>query len=384
MCSSSSGFPPPPPQLSPPRLLQMMLSTQPGGAETFFEKLGLAFAEAGVPQCLVIEPNAERERLFAKYPHVEVVPIRFGGWREWKARRVLKATFGRFAPDAALTWMNRASRRAPRGCCPIVGRLGGYYKIGYYRRCDHLVGITPDLVAHIRASGWPENASSLIPNFGETPPMDGDAGRAREDLRREFGIGPEDTVLLALGRLHPAKAHDTLIRAMAEVPGTILLLAGEGPLEADLRELARGLGLADRVRFLGWRRDVGALFGACDISVFPSRYEPNGNVVMESWAHRRPLVASRAKGPDWLVDDGVNGLLFDIDSVPQLRDRLVQLGSDPELCARLVRNGEEKWRRGFSREAVVGQYLELFASLARRNNNRKGGGEGRDVPGIRF
>jgi len=336
-----------------------MLSTQSGGAETFFEKLSIALAEANVPQCLVIEPNAERAGLFASYPHVEVVQIKFGGLTEYLARRSLRSVFKAYAPDVALTWMNRASRRAPTGFCPVVGRLGGYYKLKHYRNCKHLVGITPDLVEHIIKNGWPQSRVSLIPNFGETP-----AAKSLSDsasLRKELGIRDEQTVLLALGRLHEVKAHDVLIKAMSEVEGTTLLLAGEGPLRASLEALVAELGLSKRVHFLGWRRDVARLFEACDISVFPSRYEPNGTVVMESWAHGKPLVASRAKGPEWLVDDGINGLLFDIDSVEQLASLIKQLHSDASLGERLVVAGREKWCQSFSMEAIVGQYLDLFS-----------------------
>ena len=352
------------------RLLQMMLSTQSGGAETFFEKLALAFAEAGVRQCLVMEPDGERERLFRGLSGVEVVPVAFGGLREWGARRALRAVFREFRPDVCLTWMNRASRRAPRGFCPVVGRLGGYYKLKHYRRCDHLVGITPDIVAHIKSGGWPEEAVSLIPNFGEVADAPGDSGETRESVRDALGAGSDRTVLLALGRLHGVKAHDTLIRALArQGPEVVLWIAGEGPLREELERLAESLGVADRVRFLGWRRDVGRLFAGCDISVFPSRYEPNGTVVMESWAQGKPLIASRAKGPEWLVDDGVNGLLFEIDAVDELAEKLDLLVGDAALRARLVENGLAKWREGFSKEAVVGRYLELFGRLEAREQS---------------
>jgi glycosyltransferase involved in cell wall biosynthesis len=343
----------------------MMLSTQLGGAENFFEKLSLAFADAGVPQCLVIEPNEARVKLYADYPHVELVQIRFGGLREFSAQRELRRVFKRFEPDVVLTWMNRASRRAPACVCPVIGRLGGYYKLKNYKNCDQLIGITPDLVDHIISGGWEDERTSLIPNFGETSqlPIGGADGAA---LRESLGIPASDSVLLALGRLHEVKAHDTLIRALANVRDASLLLAGVGPLESDLRALAADLGVTERIHFLGWRRDVARLFDACDISVFPSRYEPNGTVVMESWAHQRPLIASRAKGPEWLVDDGQNGLLFDIDSVDQLTEKVELLQRDAELRNSLVANGISKWSAGFSKDAVVRQYLDLFDVLRAR------------------
>jgi len=346
-----------------PRLLQMMLSTQQGGAETFFEKLALAFADFGIPQCLVIEPDVEREALFADYSNVEVVPIRFGGLTEWSARARLKRAFGGFSPDVALTWMNRASRRVPRGYCPVVGRLGGYYGLKYYRNCDYLIGITTDLVGHIRGNGWPESRSRLIPNFGEAAATVGDPAAARRRIRAELEVSADATLLLALGRLHEVKAHNVLIEALGRLKGAELMIAGEGPLEAELRALAERLHISERVHFLGWRRDIGDLFAACDLSVFPSRYEPNGTVVMESWAHGKPLVAARSKGPEWLIDDGENGLLFPIDDVTACATAIQRLIDDTELAERLVEGGRIKWQRSFSREAIVRQYLELFEQL---------------------
>jgi glycosyltransferase involved in cell wall biosynthesis len=153
---------------------------------------------------------------------------------------------------------------------------------------------------------------------------------------------------------------------MSQVPRTQLLLAGEGPLRRRLESLAGELGLAGRVHFLGWRRDIARLFEASDISVFPSRYEPNGTVVMESWAHQKPLIASRSKGPQWLVDDGQNGLLFDVDAVDQLAEKIRLLQSDGALRRRLIEGGQQKWATSFSRDAVVGQYVRLFQRLTRK------------------
>jgi glycosyltransferase involved in cell wall biosynthesis len=348
---------------SNPRLLQMMLSTQPGGAETFFEKLCFGFAEAGVPQCVVIEPNKEREALLAGFSGVEVFPIHFGGLTEVFAKRQLRSVFKQYQPDVALTWMNRASRRVPSGCCPVVGRLGGYYGMKYYKNCDHLVGITPDLVEHIKTGGRSTGDVSLIPNFGEVSGRVANPSEVRQAMRGALGLTDQQTVLLALGRLHEVKAHDTLIRALARMDSAVLLLAGEGPLEAELRALTESLNVSSRVHFLGWRRDIEALFATCDISVFPSRYEPNGTVVMESWAQQRPLVASRAKGPDWLVDDGVNGLLFEIDSVDELVACVEKVMTDSELAQKLVVNGGLKFKQGFTRKFIVEQYLKLFAEL---------------------
>lgn len=361
---------PDPTRKDPPKLLQMMLSTQPGGAETFFEKLGLAFAEAGVPQCLIVEPSEDRERLFAPYPHVDVVPIRFGGLREPLARRRLRNAVRRFRPDVALTWMNRASRRAPRVDFPVIARLGGYYDLKYYRRCDAFVGITPDIVRHIRESRTEPARVEMIPNFGDVPAGEIDAAAARREVRQEHGIPREATVILALGRLHRAKAHDILFRALSQVPDTVLLLAGEGPLRTELEDLARELDIRDRVRFLGWRRDTARLFAAADICAFPSRYEPNGTVVMEAWAHRTPLIAARSKGPEWLVDHGETGLLVPVDDGDALAAALKRLMDDPVLRESLVANGYGRFERDFSRKAVVKQYLRFFEELLRKGKSR--------------
>ena len=342
-----------------------MLSTQEGGAETFFEKLAFGFDARGIAQHLVIEPFPTREKRLAPLENATVGPIRFGGVARFGAGRRLQAAIGRFQPDVILTWMNRASRRVPAGVtCPVVGRLGGYYPLRHYQRCTHLVGITPDLVEHLTRNGWPADRAALIPNFGETPDGVGDAGEARRRLRAELGVPEAVPLLVALGRLHEVKAHDTLLRALTGVPGDAhLMIAGEGPLESELRGLSASLGLTNRVHFLGWRRDTQNLYAAADLCVFPSRYEPNGTVVMESWAHGVPLIASAAKGPAWLIDDGQTGLLFPIDDEAALARGIEGLIVSADLRERLVTQGREAFESRFTRDQVVDQYLDLFRSL---------------------
>src|SRR5690606_28632923 len=130
---------------------------------------------------------------------------------------------------------------------------------------------------------------------------------------------PEDApLLLTLGRLHPSKAQDVALAALARLPGAFLWIAGAGPLEAALKAQAHALGVHERVRFLGWRDDPSALYAAADICLFPSRYEPLGNVVIQAWAHGLPVIAAASQGPAALIAEGEDGLLVPIDDADAL------------------------------------------------------------------
>ncbi|MGB2178294.1 MAG: glycosyltransferase family 4 protein, partial [Hyphomonas sp.] len=96
----------------------------------------------------------------------------------------------------------------------------------------------------------------------------------------------------------------------------------------ELRAHCKRLNLDDRVRFLGWRNDRGALLAACDVVAFPSRYEPFGTVTVDAWAASRPLVAADAVGPAAYVKDGENGVLIPKNDVDALANALSKVISD--------------------------------------------------------
>ena len=143
-------------------------------------------------------------------------------------------------------------------------------------------------------------------------------------------------LLLAMGRLHENKAFDILLRALTDVPDAWLWIAGDGPERAALKGLARDLGIANRVRFLGWRDDSDALMRAADIFVCPSRHEPLGNVVLEAWAAEKPVVAAAAVGPAELLGNDERGVLVPVDQPTELASAILDLLANPEKASRLA------------------------------------------------
>ncbi|WP_269526201.1 glycosyltransferase [Coraliomargarita parva] len=342
------------------RLLQVMLAPGDGGAETFFEKLAIAFQESGVNQLLVICRHPQR-RARLEAAGCEVIEIPAKGWRKWLARHAVSRIAEGFKPTVQLAWMSRAAHAlSRRSGCVNLARLGGYYPLKYYKSCDFLVGNTPSVIEHLNGLGWPVERMRLISNFGELPDALGDVS----DCRVEFGLTEEDQVLLTLGRLHVNKAQDVLIRALPEIPSAHLLIAGEGGLREELEALALSLEVAERVHFLGWRRDTAALFKTADLCVFPSRQEPLGNVVLEAWAYGVPIVAAASEGPAWLIEDGKNGLLFPIDDVKACAEATQRMLQDTCLQANCVGEGRSKLESGFTKPVIVQRFLELFEELS--------------------
>ncbi|MFQ5784192.1 MAG: glycosyltransferase [Alphaproteobacteria bacterium] len=332
--------------------MQMMAGAPHGGAEAFFVRLVAALGRAGLSQRAVIRHDAERAAAL-RDAGVAVTELRLGGPLDLMTTPRLKREISEFAPDAVLTWMGRATRHCPRGPFVHAARLGGYYKLDSYRRCDHLVANTRGIARYLVEQGWPQERVHYLPNFVDAKPL-----RAMPRARLQT---PDDApLLLALGRLHRNKAFDVLIEALTTLPDVWLWLAGEGPLAGELAALAGYCGVARRVRFLGWRDDVAALLAAADVLVCPSRHEPLGNVVIEGWAHGVPVVAAASAGPAELIDDGETGLLVPVDATAALAAVLARLSADKRLRRRLAKRGRAAYAAAYTRDAVVRRYLDFF------------------------
>lgn len=341
-------------QASKMRVLHVMAGAREGGAENIMLESVLALAGAGVPQAVVTRPdNAFRLRKL----HDAGVRVETAGFnRLWPfpTTGAIARVMREFKPDVAQYWMGRAGEFAPASFrTKSIGWYGGYYKPARFANCDWHIGLTKDLLRHIREQGAPENRSAIIHTYAD---FDGEAPVDRAVLNT-----PKDApVALALARLHEKKGLDTLLDAVAKTPGLYAWIAGEGPLEAELKAQSTRLGLDDRVRFLGWRNDRGALLAACTLVAFPSRYEPFGTVMVDAWAASRPLVAADAVGPAAYVVDGVNGLLVAKDDPDALAGAMRRVIDEPGLAARLIEGGRATYEAAFTRKAFVRDSLDFY------------------------
>jgi glycosyltransferase involved in cell wall biosynthesis len=339
------------------RVAQIMAGAAEGGAELFFERLCIGLHQAGETVLPVIRANPARA---ATLTAAGLAPqtLAFGPPVDLLTRPRLRATLRRFAPDVAVFWMNRANQHAPRGDFVSVGRLGGYYDLKYYRGRDHLVGNTRGIVAWLRRQGWAAGRTHYLPNFVEdfaaTPPAD----------RSALGFAPHQRLLLGLGRLHTDKGFDTLIRALPRIPRASLAIAGAGPEAAALAELARREGVAERMQFLGWRRDAGALLRAADVFVCSSRIEPLGNMVLEAWSAGTPVVAVAADGPRELIADGADGLLAPHEDPAALAAAITGLLDDPSRAASLAAAGRARYATEFAAAPVLARWRAFLSAIA--------------------
>jgi glycosyltransferase involved in cell wall biosynthesis len=339
------------------RLLQAMAGARHGGAEAFFVRLAIALQRAGQAQLVLIRRDAERAATLRR-GGVETTELSFAGPLALATRLGFRRAVARYRPEIVLTWMNRATLLCPPGEFVHVARLGGYYDLKYYRRCDHLIGNTSDIVAYLVRQGWPKERAHYLPNFVA-------ATKAAPVARASLATPEGAPLVLALGRLHPNKGFDTLLSALIEVPGAYLWLAGEGELRDTLGRQARLLGVEPRLRFLGWRDDTAALLAAADVLVCPSRHEPLGNVVIEAWAAGLPVVATASAGPRALVAHDETGLLVPVDDAHALALALRRVIENPPLAARLAEAGRAAYEAEYSEARVVTLYRDFLECVAR-------------------
>jgi glycosyltransferase involved in cell wall biosynthesis len=204
---------------------------------------------------------------------------------------------------------------------------------------------------------WPTEKIETLHNR-----LDVDTVRAeiapRASARTALGLPPDVPVIGNVGRLHPDKDQTTLLAgfaaALPRLPaGTLLAIAGSGPLDGALKAQAASLGIANRTHFLGQVPDVRRLFSAFDLFVLSSDHEPFGMVLLEAMAAGVPVMATNCGGAPEVIGDLAR--LFPLRDAATLADKLVVFFASAHEAS----NDLARLRDGFSDDAARQRFFSL-------------------------
>ncbi|MFO1430917.1 MAG: TIGR03088 family PEP-CTERM/XrtA system glycosyltransferase [Candidatus Competibacteraceae bacterium] len=235
----------------------------------------------------------------------------------------------------------------------------------------HYITVSKDLERYlINRVGVAAERITQIYNGVDTERFAPDTRKPTDVLPPEF-LGENKIVIGALGRIQPVKDQATLLKAFAELRKTVpelagnayLALVGDGPLLAELRQLAQTLGIAEQVWMPGARNDTPAVYRSLDIFVQPSLAEGISNTVLEAMASRLPVVATAVGGNVELVEDGVTGRWFRPGDVDSLVKILAGYLADPGLRAAHADAARKTAVERFSLAAMATKYQEVYESL---------------------
>lgn len=265
----------------------------------------------------------------------------------------------------------------------VVHTYHGHVLHGYYgplvnwllRRMERLLAhltdcivavsdqVKHDLVAYGVA---PPEKIAVIPLGLELRPfMEG--GSLRGTFRHELGFTDGERLVGTVGRIFPVKNHRLFLDAAARVAGreprARFVVIGDGALRLAMEEHARRLGIADRVVFTGWRRDLPAVYADLDVLVVASDNEGTPVSAIEAMAAGRPVVATRVGGMPDLVTEGETGRLVSPRDADALADGVLSVLRHPRQAARMGGAGRRVAEERFAVERLVADTERLYAQL---------------------
>lgn len=299
---------------------------------------------------------ARQMRAFrADLVHTHLVHADLWGLTAAKIARVpAVSTTHDVAPFYRARVMGFAGRVAARGA---AHRIAISHHVAAYLTELQLADPNELSVVHygIDAGAWPMSADEVA------------------EARTGYGLGPNDVAIGVASRLVPGKGHATLIAAVDRLVAggrhdVRLLVAGDGPLMADLARRADKLSQAGAVRFLGFVRDIRLFMNACDVMTFPTGAgvgEGFGLAALEAMATGRPVIASRL-GPLPEVVDATSGLLVVPDSVDELAHAIASLADDANLRRSLGAGAARRAREAFGLDRMIDETVAVYRRVLDR------------------
>jgi N-acetyl-alpha-D-glucosaminyl L-malate synthase BshA len=192
---------------------------------------------------------------------------------------------------------------------------------------------------------------------------------AKKDLVREMRprfAAADEKLLLHLSNFRPVKRVADVVKVFAQVAEAMparLMLIGDGPDRSTAEYLARKLGVADRIHFLGKQDNVNELLPLADLMLMPSEMESFGLAALESMACRVPAIATRVGGVPELIEDNLNGLLFEIGGVDAMAHAAIQLLRDPARLEAMSAAARKTAQDHFCAQTIIGDYERYYRQV---------------------
>lgn len=184
--------------------------------------------------------------------------------------------------------------------------------------------------------------------------------RAADEVRRTLGV-TEGRLLVCLSRLHPEKGLSTLIKALPSLPQDVhLIVIGTGSERGALEQLAREVGIAGRLNFLGWRTDALSILAAADLVVHPSHHEALPSAVIEALALGRPIVASDVSGVRDILGDSEFGRVVPPGDLSALAVALADVLSRIEEARAKAAAGKARLFEYMNPDRVAAAHLDCY------------------------
>lgn len=205
----------------------------------------------------------------------------------------------------------------------------------------------------------------VIPNGVDVTCIRREVGLTREEAKSRLGISPSRYVVGVVGRLVPQKAPMVFVRAAqqvaTEVPGTLFLWVGSGPLQAEVEAQARDRHVP--LRLMGHREDVWPIMRAFDVFVLASRYEGLSFALLEAMALGLPVVVTDVVGTRDAVQDEVSGLVVPSNDPTSLAQAILSLLRRPQWAHRLAVAGRQRVVAQFSTQRMLHRHHALYLEL---------------------
>lgn len=188
-------------------------------------------------------------------------------------------------------------------------------------------------------------------------------------LRVKYGFEMSDSILLFVGSLKKIKGCDTLISAFFSLGiefidkhNLKLVFAGDGPMRTDLEAMVVREDFAMYIRFLGniSRDEIPAIYKLSDLYVLPSHFEGTPISMLEAMFNQMPIIGSDVNGINSVIEDGTNGLLFEVNSSAALCEKIIYLNENRKAAERLGLRAAADYEKKYHFETVVRQYRELY------------------------
>ena len=352
-----------------------------GGAEKAFVRIAIALKNRGWQVSVISLRNAGPLATLLEAENIEVTALQAGGLLDVRAIFRLRRELRRIPTDVLLTFLHQAN---------LVGRIAGWFAgvrrivcgvrvadrrlavtiperitkglVDRYVAVSHSVSELHQQLCHIDAARM-----VAIPNG-----VDIDAiSAAVPAIRSEMGCGPNDRVVLCVGRLSAQKAPlDALeaFRLMREQfpalkPTARLLFIGEGELRSDLQQRVDELGLQSSVQLPGWRPDAWRLMKSANALLLASHWEGLPNVILEAQAAGLPVVATAVDGSRELIEDQLTGRLVPPGDTKAMATALGEILQNNEAAVVLAHNARRQVAEHYRWDVCVDQFDRVLRSL---------------------